>query len=464
MSSLSAFLYRHSPYVLQNLAISLYGMRLRRLRYGRRYRETLARLLAADAWTAEQTTTYQNEQVARLVRKAITDVPYYRDRYRSRGVIPATFDTKTLSEWCEILDKKTVKEQSDSFRSEAFPARDLSTVFTSGTTGAPLRVTATRDSLAENFAFFSYFLRACGVDPFENSVTFAGRLIVPQDQQVPPYWRHNMAMRTWLFSSYHISATNIPAYLHQLEAVAPLYVDSYPSSVYAIAKYMIDHNLTLPAAPKAIVTSSETLTPEHRAAIEQAFRCKVFDQYGCAEMATFVYQCEAGSYHSHPMYGLVEILDDEGRACAPGETGDLVLTGFINDAMPLIRYRIGDRAVASNSACACGRKHPVIGAILGREDDYIVTPEGNMVGRLDPMFKGLTGILEAQVVQEAIDQITILVVPAAEFDDAARASLIEGLRERVGRSMKISVKDVPAIARTRGGKFRSVISRIPPQR
>ena len=48
MSSLSAFLYRHSPYVLQNLAISLYGMRLRRLRYGRHYRETFARLLAAD--------------------------------------------------------------------------------------------------------------------------------------------------------------------------------------------------------------------------------------------------------------------------------------------------------------------------------------------------------------------------------------------------------------------------------
>ena len=179
-------------------------------------------------------------------------------------------------------------------------------------------------------------------------------------------------------------------------------------------------------------------------------------------MATFVYQCEAGSYHSHPMYGLVEIVDQDGRACAPGETGDLVLTGFINEAMPLIRYRIGDRAVASDTACACGRKHPVIGAILGREDDYIVTPEGNMVGRLDPMFKGLTGILEAQVVQEAIDEITILVVPAAGFDDGARASLIDGLRERVGRSMKITVKDVPAIARTRGGKFRSVISRIPP--
>jgi phenylacetate-CoA ligase len=360
----------------------------------------------------------------------------------------------------EVLEKSTVKAAANEFVSEAVPPGQRMMVSTSGTTGSPLQVTASKDAVAVNFAFFSDFLYRCGLDPFERSVTFAGRLVVPNSQEGPPYWRCNYAMRTWLFSSYHISERNAPHYIAQLRKVKPAYIDSYPSAVYALSKYIVDNNIVLGFALKGIVTSSETLTADQRSVIERAFGCKVYDQYGCAEMAAFVYQCRMGGYHIHPLYGVFEVLDADGRPCAPGVEGDVVLTGLINDAMPLLRYRIGDRAITADAPCACGSAHPAVKRIVGREDDYIVTPEGNLVGRLDPLFKGLVGISEAQIVQRSLREIAVLVVPQPNFDESSVEGLVTGLRERVGAQMSVKVEVVNQIPRGSGGKFRSVISTV----
>ena len=371
-----------------------------------------------------------------------------------------SFTPEILKNQFSILEKREVRGRHEEFVSEVASARKCITVFTSGTTGSPLEVVATKSSVAQNFAFFSGFLRQHGLDPFARSATFAGRLIVPRSQNAPPYWRCNYAMRTWLFSSYHIGLRTIPAYLKQLEKVEPTYIDSYPSSVYAIARYIVENRVKHSVRPIAIVTSSEVLTRRQREIIEEAFKCPVFDQYGSAEMVVFAAQCGSGSYHLHPLYGIAEVVNEQGRTCDPGEPGDLVVTGLINDAMPLIRYRIGDCAALRATPCTCGSTFPALSEVLGREDDYIITPEGNFVGRLDPLFKGLKGLVEAQIVQDSVERIEVLIVPSGEFDEHAQATLIGSLRERVGDRMEIRLRTVEAIPRTANGKFRSVISRV----
>lgn len=460
MGSLRDLVYSHSPYPIQNLAISAYGLYLRKIRYGRAHDEAVNWLQDAERWSAAQLADYQNERINQMVKAAIADVPYYHSKYAAAAGQWGKIGVANLAAHLPVLDKATVRADASQFVSGAFAAADLMTVFTSGTTGTPLQVTAAKSAVAQNFAFFSQFLLRCGVDPFDWSGTFAGRLIVPNEQPGPPFWRCNYAMRTWLFSSYHISEKNMPHYIAKLQAANPLYIDSYPSSIYSVARYILAHKVSHTLQLRAIVTSSETLRPDERATIEKAFRCKVYDQYGCAEMAVFAYECNAGMYHSHPLYALVEVLDENGAACDPGEEGELVLTGLVNQAMPLIRYRIGDRAIVGRGPCACGSAHPVLQRIVGREDDCIVTPEGNFVGRLDPLFKGLRGICEAQIVQQSLHEVRVLVVPGTDFDAEAAAGLVGGLRERVGEAMQIKVEVVDSIARGRNGKFRSVVSPI----
>jgi phenylacetate-CoA ligase len=460
MASLRDILYQRSPYTLQNLLISAYGLHLRSIRYGSAYLRALRTLEEAERWEGDRVESHQAERLDNLVRHAVAHVPYYRSRYADLLRSSAKVSAQTLRDHFPILDKRTVKENPRQFVSEAPTSGGRTTVFTSGTTGTPLQVAAAKRAVAENFAFFSHFLRKCGLDPFDWSATFAGRLIVPNAQASPPFWRCNYATRTWLFSSYHIGAKTIPAYLTQLERVQPTYIDSYPSSVYAIARYVVDRGIRHSIRPEAIVTSSEVLTPRQREVTETAFHCPIYDQYGSAEMAAFAAQCAHGSYHAHPLYGLVEVVDRNGRPCGPGETGDLVLTGLINEVMPLIRYRIGDQATLRSEPCACRSTFTTLESILGREDDYIVTPEGNYVGRLDPLFKGLQGLVEAQIVQESPQQVEVLVVPSGDFDSQAQAALIQSLRDRVGNRMSIDVRVVESIPRTKNGKFRSVMSKV----
>jgi len=172
-----------------------------------------------------------------------------------------------------------------------------------------------------------------------------------------------------------------------------------------------------------------------------------------------VSQCERGSYHVHPDYGVLEVIRDDGEPARPGESGEIVCTSFMNAAFPLLRYRLGDCAVAGESGCACGRSFPVLHEIVGRVDDLVVTPDGRRVGRLDPVFKGRRTIREAQIVQESATEIVVRVVPGPGYGDEDGASVVAELEARLGPEMKITVLRVPEIERTAGGKFRSVVNR-----
>jgi phenylacetate-CoA ligase len=159
-----------------------------------------------------------------------------------------------------------------------------------------------------------------------------------------------------------------------------------------------------------------------------------------------------------PEYGVTELIPVEGAETA--DVYDVVSTGLVNTAMPLLRYRTGDRVrVGSGRACACRREFPVVDEILGRDDDFVVTPRGDWVGRLDHVYKGLVGIAESQIRQESRDELRILVVPASGYGDAVEAELTANLRSRVG-DMRITVERVAAVPRGPNGKFRAVVSTV----
>jgi phenylacetate-CoA ligase len=313
-------------------------------------------------------------------------------------------------------------------------------------------------SRQRNYAFFARALAWAGVEG-GRSATFAGRTLVPSGDPHPrSVWRWNPAMRNRLFSSYHLSPRNAPAYSRALCAWAPDYVDSYPSAVSTLAALFREQGLPAPRL-RAVITSSETLLDSQRDAIAETFGARCFDQYGCTEQTVYVSQCETGTYHVHPEYGIVEVLGATGEPVAPGESGELVCTSFTNDAFPLLRYRMGDMATAGEPGCACGRAFPVLQRIEGRMDDLLVTPDGRRVGRLDPVFKGRRTIAEAQIVQESALDVRVRLVPAAGYADADGESVARELRARLSPEMRVRIERVEGIERGPSGKFRAVSNR-----
>jgi phenylacetate-CoA ligase len=130
--------------------------------------------------------------------------------------------------------------------------------------------------------------------------------------------------------------------------------------------------------------------------------------------------------------------------------------------MPLIRYRTGDFVAVESTAakCACGRHFPLVAAIQGRADDTVKLPNGRHIGRLDHIFKGVDGILEAQIRQDEIDRIDILVVVNANYGPAVRSRLLANAYERLGNDLQIEVTVVDGIARSNNGKFSGVVCNV----
>jgi phenylacetate-CoA ligase len=455
--SLAKRFYEHAPVWLQNLLISAYGIRLRRLRYGSIGRETLAKLRKSQWMSEDEIRRYQFSALTAVVAAATSDVPFYRRRSEGRSEISSFEMLRELP----LLTKSEVQRAGREMISDRYRGQRLVEVHTGGTTGKPLSIFCDRPTLQRNYAFFSRFKEQAGIAPGARTATFAGRTLVPVGSSAP-YWRHNRAANTLLFSSYHIGRATIPSYLQALTDFAPSLIDSYPSSIEPIARYMLEHNVTS-VRPRAIVTSSETLLPSVRPILERAFGCAVFDHYGSAEMVALITQCEAGTYHVVPEFGLIELLD-AGRQVKPGETGEIVATGFINPVMPLVRYATGDRAVMGDGTCSCGRAGQTVERIEGRMDDVIITPEGNRVGRLDPIFKAVSSLHETRIVQDATDHVRVEIVASSDFTRTMEGALEAELRSRLGAGMRIDIARVPSIERTGSGKLRTTVNLVYPSR
>lgn len=443
--------YGAAPLWAQELMVNVYGALLWHRRHGEAHDQKLTELRRSERWPLAVHQEHQLDLLRRLVSHAASTVPFYRDR-----LDPTAIRHLLDLEGLPFLTKEEVRRAGDALISTTLPRHQRITIHTSGTTGAPLSIRCDRAALQRNYAFFSFALSWAGCPVRPRVATFAGRTIVPAEQRRPPYWRRNRAGNALLCSSYHLAPATLPAYCGALRRFRPDLIDSYPSSLAPLARYLLAHGID-DIRPRAIVTSSETLEPSVRAEIETAFGCRVYDQYGAAEMAGFATQCAEGRYHCHPAYGIVEVRC-EGRAARVGEVGELVLTGFVNPGMPFIRYATGDLAELGEGPCPCGRESMILRRIIGRRDDVLVTPEGRLVGRLDPVFKGVPEIVESRITQDDADHVLVETVVSGHFAAADRRALVEELARRLGPRMRIDVVRVPRLERTAGGKLRAVVN------
>ena len=452
-------LYSKAPVFIQNIAVTTKGLMLRNIRTTGLYNNYKKDVIARCDWDEKRFQQYQLEQCRDLIDHARLHVPYYRQVFGDRGLSSETFSCLEDLRHLPILSRDDVKNNPNNFLSENYLSPKRLSLHTTGTTGSPLRIVCNKSARQNNYAFFDGYLETIGLNPNAKHIVIGGRVIVPQDIKSPPFWRYSFFQKSLLMSSYHLSDSCMGAYIDKIESFAPEYIESYPSSIYILAKYILRKGRALKC--KAVVTSAETLSSEQREAIELAFNTTVYDQYGCTEMCFFAGQCSYGNYHVRPDYGVLELVDDHGNPVAKGQHGKVVCTGFINRVMPLIRYSIGDMASYSEEdSCMCGLETPILNEIQGRIDDVLLKSDGSPVGRMGAVLRGFP-IKESQYIQYKAGVIELLIVPESEFTrERDMPRIIDSVQQRLGRDCKVNVHLVGRIERGPGGKRKAVISHI----
>jgi phenylacetate-CoA ligase len=298
-----------------------------------------------------------------------------------------------------------------------------------------------------------------GVDRFMSRGMIGGRRIVAEGKAKPPYYRYNRFENQIYFSAYHISPSTVANYLDAIRKYKPDYMTGYAMSNYLLARFIHEQKLEAPKL-HAVITSSEQLTQQMRDTFEKVYDCKTYDGWSGVEACGLVSECEYGKLHISPDVGLIEILDKQGIPVKPGETGEVVCTGFLNYEQPLIRYKIGDyMTLAVNQSCSCRREMPIIENIVGRIEDVVIGKDGREMVRFHGIFIGLDKIIQAQVIQEDIDTIQLNIVSETPLTNAEKEILTKRIYSQLG-DVNVQIFQLKEIPCSANGKHKAVISKV----
>ncbi|MGC1121747.1 MAG: AMP-binding protein [Candidatus Methanofastidiosia archaeon] len=118
-----------------------------------------------------------------------------------------------------------------------------------------------------------------------------------------------------------------------------------------------------PQAPqkdiRIVETTGEPLPDSVRKTIEHKYKGEVYDAYGLTEAVVGVECSEHKGFHYFGDSTIVEVIDPEsGAVLDEGETGEIVVTSFLQHLMPIIRFRTGDLGYVSATPCDCGLRYP----------------------------------------------------------------------------------------------------------
>ena len=451
--------YQRLPGAARSLVATGRGLYLRSWRYGRETERVVGETLERDYWDPQEMARWQSQRLAEILRRAATEVPYYRQVWSGSPSLPSP-PWENLADW-PILEKEQLRRNPAELVADGCDRRRMFHEQTSGTTGTPVQLWFRRPTVRTWYAMTEARTRRWfGISLKDRWAILGGQQIVSGARRRPPFWVYNAAMRQLYMSAFHLSPELIPHYLKAIRRYKVQYLLGYTSSLHALAQQVLESGL--PTVPlKVVLTNAEPVLDYQREMISEAFACPVRETYGMCEIAVAAGECEQGNLHHWPDVGVLEVLVGD-RPAEPGEAGDLVATGLLNADMPLIRYRTGDRVILAPTErrCPCGRTLPIIESIDGRSDDVLYTRDGQSHGRLDGVFKANLPLREAQIVQDSLDRVRIRIVPAQGYEPRHGHDMIQRLRERIG-PVEVDLELLESIERTANGKFRGVVCNLP---
>ncbi len=418
-------------------------------------------------WPPDVLREHQFRQLQALLSHACETVPLYRDRLGEAGFAPDR--PLTADTWARIplLGRAEIQEAGKALLSTRVPAAHGKTyaVSTSGSTGRPVTVTGT--AVAQVF-WYAITLRDHLWHRRDMTKKLAviralseGKATYPKGARAR-YWGPATASA---FASGPSAVLNITTTVESqalwLERENPEYLLTYPSNLLQLARHCRARDGTLPNL-RGIETFAEALQPEVREACREAWDVPVVDMYSAQEVGYMAIQCpDHEHYHVQAEGALVEILNDQGHPCRPGETGRVVVTPLHNFATPLIRYEIGDYAEVGE-ACSCGRGLPVLNRILGRVRNMLTLPSGDRTWPV-PLTAEYTAIVpftQFQMVQRSLETIEMKLVTKRPLTSDEESRLRTVVQKHLGHPFEIEFTYHDDIPRGASGKFEDFRSEL----
>ena len=424
------------------------GAYLKNIRYDSTTPQRIEKYIERESWNKKQWHEWVDSKLNETLYNARKYVPFYQ-KYWSE----CEKSYEELKNW-PIITKQKINEFPDLFIDTRFKKSKLYHDHTSGTTGTPLDIYLDYDSVKEQYALFEARVkRKYDIELDETWAIIGAQRVTDVNRKTPPFWVYNYASCQLYLSSLHIAEWSVTDYVNALVKYQPKYLIGYTNSIFELAREMLDENLKFPL--KAIITNGEPVNSIQKNIIESVFHCPVIETYGQAELVSFANTFPNGKMYLSPEMGNIEF--GQKQKIDGINFAKLISTGFLNKAMPLIRYDTND--LVQDTIKHINGYLPEIGKVLGRNDDVLTLSDGRKIVQIDGIFTSDLKIRYGQIIQEDFDSFTINIVLENNWNDYYKSKLISALKERLGE-VKININIMSSFEKTWAGKFRVITSRI----
>ena len=336
--------------------------------------------------------------------------------------------------------------------------RDISAYATGGSTGEPVRFLISRRQRNRAAGLRRKLDRLLGWEPglprlalWRANLHETGR----RDDQ-PARSHHGWARRfgSQYFGGFCPTTDDYRRFLAAIHRLPRCAIWGYGSALEDCARFLLGTEAALPPGRIAAAWNcGEMMYPPQKDTFRQAFGVQPRELYSSRECSGLAAECAAGCLHISPRY-IVESVDPETHRQLPsGETGLLLVSDLFNDALPLVRYALGDLGAVEWRQCACGLSSWCLTDLAGRTTTLIELPSGRKVS---------TGIFAAIAVHlPDLHQWTVVRPAANDFEvrykgpalAAGRQHELLAMLQRSLTGARISIVRATELPRAPSGKL-----------
>jgi len=424
---------------------------------GGTFRQLHEFLHTSEGWSQNKLRRFQALQLRKLLYYAVKNIPFYSN-------INLTGDPFRDIKRFPIVNKDTIQQNLSDFISNNMARYKAHLVTTGGTSGRQLRFYLDNSVYAKEWAFMITLWERVGYKLGDRIISIRGVEFRRTDRGI--YWQKQPVYNALELSPFHMNPETLPLYIEKIKEWRPRFIHGYPSAITILAKYILNSDVKGLPRIKGLLLASENLYPWQRKLLEEAFKARAFSWYGQSEKVILAGECEFSSkYHVFPEYGYTELLGRDGSVIEePGEEGELVGTGFLNYAMPFIRYRTGDYAkLSEEQACACGRHYKLIEDVKGRWlQEMVVGKHGSLISltALNIHSNELNKVYNFQFFQDKPGEVTLRLKVNKSFKKEDEKRIIEAFKRKVGNELDIAIEKVNEIELAPSGKTRFLIQKL----
>lgn len=438
---------KKQPLVIKRL---LYNIVPFEYRYGKEFRKTYNEIINNLNLPTEKLREKQFNELKNILIHSKENVKYYNKLFSNYGFDPYKFQDFKDIEKLPYLTKDIIKENYDDLIADNYRNKKLYTLKTSGSTGKKLEFVATDEVFKKEAAFILRAYNMHGATLYDKPSIWLRRYVPEQNAQLCNY---DYELKRLYMSAYHLNEKTLDNYINEINKRDYHTLVGYPSSIYAIACLLEETNKKINI--KAIHTASEMMLPQWRKKINEVFGINVKSHYGQMEKVSLFIQNKDDEIYSDCIdYSYNEFVNENNQNVVVG-------TGFLNYAMPFIRYKTNDTIEIQEFDTKVGLPK-IIKQVNGRCDDILISTDGSRLPGVNfyTMMYKIDGVKMFQIIQKSRDNIIFKLVKNENFNNNTLNLIENGLKNRIG-NVNISFDFVNEIERSKTtGKVRCIFNEI----